>query len=185
MVQQSLNSLIGFWEFASKLKTESRKGWAKKLGLQRPESVADHSFALALICLFEGQRRGYDVDKMIKLAVLHDLEEAITGDLTPEEKKVKGRLAIESQKKSAREQLLRSLPAKDQRVYKELWSELDKSKTREARLVHELDKLEMALQANAYSKSGIEVNKLQEFHKSAKNAIKDPQLRKLMREISP
>ena len=180
-----MNPLIGFWEIASKLKTEPRKGWARKLGLQRPESVADHSFALALICLFEGQRRGYNVDKMIKLAVLHDLEEAITGDLTPEEKKVKGKLAVESQRDSAREQLLRYLPTKDQRVYKELWSELDTSKTREARLVHELDKLEMALQANAYSKSGVEINKLQEFQESAKNAIKDPQLRRLMREISP
>ena len=180
-----MNPLIGFWEFARKLKTEPRKGWAKKLGLQRPESVADHSFALALLCLFEGQRRGYNVDKMIKLAVLHDLEEAITGDLTPEEKKAKGKLAVESQRNSAREQLLRYLLGKDKKAYNELWSELDKSKTREARLVHDLDKLEMALQANAYSKNGVGIDKLQEFHESAKNAIKDPQLRKLLREISP
>ena len=179
-----MNPLISFWEFANKLKTEPRKGWAKKLGLQRPESVADHSFALALICLFEGQRRGYNAAKMIKLAILHDFEEAITGDLTPEEKKAKGKQAVESQRNSAREQLLKHLPTKDKRAYEELWSELDANKTKEARLVHELDKLEMALQANSYSKNGVEINKLQEFHESAKRAIGDPQLRKLLREIS-
>lgn len=122
---------------------------------------------------------------MIELAVLHDLEEAITGDLTPEEKKAMGKLAVESQRNSAREQLLRYLPTNDQRVYKELWSELDANKTKEARLVHDLDKLEMALQANAYSKNGVEVDKLQEFHESARKTIKDTQLREVMREISP
>jgi putative hydrolases of HD superfamily len=179
-----LDSLVGFWEIAAKLKTEPRKGWLKKLRLQRPESVADHSFALSLICLFEGQRRGYNVEKMLKLALLHDIEEAITGDLTPEEKRSMGRLAVESQRLSAREQLLGNLPTENRRMYEELWSELDEGHSKESRLVHELDKLEMALQANAYSKSGIDPSKLREFYESAKKEIKDPPLRGLLDEIS-
>jgi 5'-deoxynucleotidase len=179
-----LDSLVRFWEIAAKLKAEPRKGWLKKLRLQRPESVADHSFALSLICLFEGQRRGYNVEKMLKLAILHDIEEAITGDLTPEDKRSKGRLAVESQRLSARQQLLGYIPRKYQRIYEELWAELDEGHTKESRLVHELDKLEMALQANAYSKSGVARSKLREFYESAKNEIKDPQLRGLLGEIS-
>jgi putative hydrolases of HD superfamily len=179
-----LESLVSFWEIAAKLKSELRKGWLAKLRLQRPESVADHSFALALICLFEGQRRGYDVEKMLKLAILHDVEEAITGDLTPEDKRSKGKLAVESQRLSARKQLIGHLPRESQRIYEELWSELDEDHTKESRLVHELDKLEMALQANAYSKSGAEPGKLQEFYESAKNEIKDPHLRSILNEIS-
>ena len=179
-----MDSLISFWEIAAKLKAEPRKGWIEKLRLQQPESVADHSFALSLICLFEGQRRGYNVEKMLELAILHDIEEAITGDLSPEDKKAKGTLTVESERRSARELLLGYLPTKDQRIYKELWSELDENRTKESRLVHELDKLEMALQANAYSKNGVEPGKLREFYESAKKEIKDPQLRSLLREIS-
>ena len=155
-----------------------------KLQLERPESVADHSYAVALICMLEGDRRGYDVEKMLKLAILHDIEEAITGDLTPEDKRAKGKLALESQKTFARGQLLGHLPKDRQRIYSELLSELDENRTKEARLVHELDKLEMALQANAYSRSGVEANKLREFYESAKKEIKDPQLRKLLNKIS-
>ena len=182
-VQSLLNSLVSFWEIAAKLKAEPRKGWLKKLRLQRPESVADHYFALSLICLLEGHRRGYNVEKMLKLAILHDIEEAITGDLTPEDKTAKGRVVVASQKTSAREQLLVSLPMESRRFYKKLFSELDEGKTREAQLVHELDKLEMALQASAYSKQGIEARKLREFYESAKEAIRDPHLRILLTEI--
>ena len=179
-----MDSLISLWEIAAKLKTELRKGWIKNLRLQRTESVADHSFALSLICLFEGQRRGYDTDKMLKLAVLHDLEEAVTGDLTPEDKNTKGEAVVGQEKVSAREQLLSLVPRENQQRYRELWSELDADKTKEARLVHELDKLEMALQARAYSKNGIEARKLGEFYNSAKNAIRDPYLRLILNEIS-
>src|SRR5438445_1988699 len=78
-----LDQLVQFWEFAARLKAEPRRGWLKKLRLQRTESVADHSFALSLLCLFEGERRSFNVERLLKLALLHDLEEAITGDLTP------------------------------------------------------------------------------------------------------
>ena len=179
-----MDSLVRFWEFAEKLKSEPRKGWLKKLRLQRTESVADHSFALSVICLFEGLRRGYNSERMVKLAILHDLEEAVTGDLSPEEKDTKGQVAVEREKISAREKLLSYAPKESQRIYSELWLELDENKTREARLVHELDKLEMALQAHAYSRSGVEFNKLREFYESAKNAIEDPEIRNLLNELS-
>ena len=74
--------MIEFWLYSSRLKEVERKGW-KKLGLKRVESVADHSFALALISLFEAERRKYDPGVVMKLALIHDLEEAITGNLTP------------------------------------------------------------------------------------------------------
>ncbi|TMI14946.1 HD domain-containing protein, partial [Candidatus Bathyarchaeota archaeon] len=74
-----MDQLVRFWEFAARLKAEPRRGWLKKLRLQRTESVADHSFALSILCLFEGERRGHNVERLLKLALLHDLEEAITG----------------------------------------------------------------------------------------------------------
>jgi putative hydrolase of HD superfamily len=178
-----LDQLVQFWEFAAKLKSEPRRGWLKKLRLQRNESVADHSFALSVLCLFEGERRGYNVEKLLKLALLHDLEEAITGDLTPQDKESKGENAVKAGKISAREQLLSHFPRENQRAYRDLWSELENGRSEEAQLVHELDKLEMALQANEYAKGGIEAMKLKEFYESATTAIKDPKLKRILDEI--
>jgi putative hydrolase of HD superfamily len=183
-VKIGLDPLVQFWEFAARLKSEPRRGWLKKLRLQRTESVADHSFALSLLCLFEGERRGYNVERLLKLALLHDLEEAITGDLTPQDKESRGENVVRTQKISAREQLLSHFPHENQRAYRELWSELENEGSKEAQLVHELDKLEMALQANEYARGGIEAAKLKEFYESSMAAIKDPKLKRLLDEIS-
>ncbi len=183
-VEVGLDPLVQFWEFAARLKSEPRRGWLKKLRLQRNESVADHSFALSLLCLFEGERRGYNVERLLKLALLHDLEEAITGDLTPQDKESRGENIVRTQKISAREQLLSHFPRENQRAYRELWSELENERSKEAQLVHELDKLEMALQANEYARGGIEAAKLKEFYESSMAAIKDPKLKRLLDEIS-
>ncbi len=180
----TLDQLVQFWELAARLKAEPRRGWLKKLRLPRNESVADHSFALSLLCLFEGERRGYNVERLLKLALLHDLEEAITGDLTPQDKKSRGENVVRTQKISAREQLLSYFPQENQRAYRDLWSELENEKSKEAQLVHELDKLEMALQANEYARGGIEATKLKEFYESSMGVIKDPKLRRLLDEIS-
>jgi putative hydrolase of HD superfamily len=134
--------------------------------------------------LFEGERRGYNVERLLKLALLHDLEEAITGDLTPQDKELRGEDAVRTQKISARERLLSYFPQENQRTYRDLWSELENEKSKEAQLVHELDKLEMALQANEYARGGIEATKLKEFYESSMAAIKDPKLRRLLDEIS-
>ena len=179
-----LEKLVQFWELAARLKAEPRRGWLKKLRLQRNESVADHSFALSLLCLFEGEKRGYNVERLLKLALLHDLEEAITGDLTPQDKESRGESAVRTQKIFAREQLLSYFPEENQRAYRDLWSELENEKSREAQLVHELDKLEMALQANQYARAGIEATKLKEFYESSMAAIKDPKLKRVLGEIS-
>jgi putative hydrolase of HD superfamily len=124
------------------------------------------------------------VERLLKLALLHDLEEAITGDLTPQDKESKGENIVKAQKISARQQLLSYFPKENQRAYRELWSELENEKSKEAQLVHELDKLEMALQANEYAKGGIEAMKLKEFYESARAAIQDPKLQQLLDEIS-
>ncbi|OLD78979.1 hypothetical protein AUF62_01080 [archaeon 13_1_20CM_52_20] len=121
---------------------------------------------------------------MLKLALLHDLEEAITGDLTPQDKESRGESAVRTQKISAREQLLSYFPEENQRAYRDLWSELENEKSKEAQLVHELDKLEMALQANQYARAGIEATKLKEFYESSMAAIKDPKLKRVLGEIS-
>jgi len=58
---------------------------AKKLGLKNPESVADHAYCVAAIAMVLSDSKKLDSEKILKMAILHDLAESITGDLTPED----------------------------------------------------------------------------------------------------
>jgi putative hydrolases of HD superfamily len=176
-----LSGITRFWECAARLKALERKGW-KRLDLPRVESVADHSFALALISLFEAERRGWDTKRVLKLALIHDLEESITGDLTPADKRARGMIGVNVQRDNAIRQLLRMLPARRRGTYRALWRDLRLQRSREARLVHQLDKFEMALQANRYSKK-VGRKRVADFYASAAEEITDGPLRRELAKV--
>src|SRR5579864_3358994 len=130
--------------------------------------------------MFEAERRKYRTDDAVRMALIHDLEEAITGDMTPEEKKVRGRVMVQAAKRKAIGRLLLVLPSKSRRSYRKLWTDFSLSRTKEARLVHEMDKLEMAFQAKAYA-SKVGRDRVAVFYRSAAQGIKDPGLRRALR----
>ncbi len=175
--------LVEFWSQALRLKNEPRRGWLQSLHVRKIESVADHSFGVAILALFEAERRGFDVGHVLKLALVHDLEEAITGDLTPKDKRRLSLRGVSSRKKRARQKILTVLPISQKTGLEEAWSELDVGRTREARLVKSLDKLEMALQASVYESKGADAEKIKDFYRSARRGIEDPQLRKTLEQI--
>jgi len=176
-----LNSLFRFWQYASELKREERKGWQKRVE-GRVESVADHSFAVALLGLYEGERRGYDLERILKLALIHDLEEAIMGDLTPQDKARRGTTGVERDRERAIRELLLKLPPKSRPSYLNLWIDLRERRSKEARLVHELDKVEMAFQAHRYGKRTGQ-RKMRDFYESATKETNDPILRRALATI--
>jgi putative hydrolase of HD superfamily len=176
-----LESLVKFWRYGAGLKLVERKGW-KKFRVKRRESVAEHSFALALLAMLEADRRGYDVERVLRLALLHDLEEAITGDLTPRDKELRGGSRVLRDKRKAIGEIVRRLPGKRRGYYRELWLDLRLLQTREARLVHELDKLEMVLQASVYAKK-IGRSRVLDFYSSAGEGIHDPVLRRILNSV--
>jgi len=173
-----LDQLSRLWQYAEDLKLEKRKGW-KVLGLREIESVADHSFALALLTLVEAERRKYNVEDAVKIALIHDLEEAITGDLTPDDKITRGSARVRAAKQDAVKELLTSFPQINRRSYRRLWTDLRLLRTREARLVHELDRLEMALQAKSYERK-VGRERVDDFYQSARKDIRDPRIRRLL-----
>jgi 5'-deoxynucleotidase len=170
--------LSELWRYAEGLKVEERKGW-KILGLRDVESVADHSFALALLTLVEAERRNYKVEDAVKIALIHDLEEAITGDLTPDDKKTRGPARVRAAKQKAVRELLMIFPQRSRRSYRRLWTDLRLLRTREARLVHELDRLEMVFQAKAYEKK-VGSKKVTDFYRSARREIRDPRIGRVL-----
>jgi 5'-deoxynucleotidase YfbR-like HD superfamily hydrolase len=69
------DGLFEVLQAAGRLKTLKRAGWVR-VGLPEPESVADHSFRVALLAVLFGPRLGLNGEKLVRLALLHDLAEA-------------------------------------------------------------------------------------------------------------
>jgi len=176
-----LDAIYKFWQYAAALKREPRKGWRKRVE-GRVESVADHTFAVALLSLYEGERRGYDLGKILRLALIHDLEEAIIGDLTPKDKARRGVARVQRDKDRAIRELLSKFPAKSRPAYLRLWTDLRERRSKEARLVHQLDKVEMAFQAKEYGKRTGQ-RKMRDFYDSASKETNDPILKNALASI--
>ncbi|THG19585.1 hypothetical protein TEA_029272 [Camellia sinensis var. sinensis] len=128
--------------------TTKRKGWVNH-GIKGPESIADHMYRMALMALIAGDLPGVNRERCIKIAIVHDIAEAIVGDITPSD-------GVPKQEKSRLEQaalnemcevLGGGLRAEEM---KELWAEYENNSSIEANLVKDFDKVEMILQALEY-----------------------------------
>jgi putative hydrolase of HD superfamily len=82
----------------------------------------------------------------------------------------------------AMSEILESLPEKIQNDYHNLWNEFLLRDTHESKLVHELDKLEMALQAKIYEKE-VDPERVKPFIISAVEQIIDPDVKKVLMDI--
>ncbi|MGQ0606643.1 MAG: HD domain-containing protein [Candidatus Nitrosotenuis sp.] len=174
------SSNLKLFEFIIRLKTIPRTGWQKKLGMVHTESIADHAYSVAAIAMFLSDAKKLDSEKTIKMAILHDLAESITGDLTPDDVTKSKKIKLEN---IAMKKILSSLDAKTRKQYWSLWIEYQKNISKEAKLLHQVDKLEMALQANAYKKSGYSKQKLWQFFDSAKKQISDYDIKKILTQL--
>ncbi|TVU46393.1 hypothetical protein EJB05_05926 [Eragrostis curvula] len=92
----SASSAIDFLTLCHRLKTTKRKGWINH-SIKGPESIADHMYRMALMALIAGDLPAVDRERCIKIAIVHDLAEAIVGDITPSD-------GIPKAEKSRREQ---------------------------------------------------------------------------------
>lgn len=170
-MKNAIKDLVDFLKLVGKLKRTPRTGWITKVKVNEPESVADHSYRTSVLCMLFGDLKGVNANSMIRMALLHDLCESIIGDLPPDESGEKKR-----KENQAMIDALSLLPRKLSKAYYALWQEFMTGKTREARLVHELDKMEMAIQAIEYKKEGYGSKRLSEFLASAKAMISDDKI---------
>jgi len=167
-----------FFQIAG-LKKLPRSGWKIKLELVDSESVAEHSYMMSVMSMVLADMKSLNSEKVIKMSILHDWAESKIGDFMPDE--------IGHDKKSELEnyamtEILELLPQKIQSDYQDMWNEFLVRDTPEARLVHELDKLEMALQAKIYE-TDIDPEKLTPFIISAVEQIMDPDVKKILMDI--
>jgi putative hydrolases of HD superfamily len=173
--------LIDFFYVVSELKKVPRKGWKEKVGIDKPESVADHSYGTAMMAMVFSDTRNLDTEKILKMALLHDLAESVTGDFTPNEISKENKKIIESE---AMESILSNLRSNLAESYKEIWKEYQEGTTAESTLIHDIDRLEMAVQAAKYFSEGFPKDKLQEFIEAARKEIKSKELLEILNTLS-
>lgn len=150
MQPRDLNGILEFLRAAERLKTTSRSGFTSA---GRPESVAEHTWRLCLMALvLRPEFPDIDFAKLVKICLVHDLGEAIGGDVpAPEQAR---RLARDpSATKAVQERqdlltLLEPLPPPLRAEITALWDEYEAAESPEARLAKALDKLETILQHN-------------------------------------
>lgn len=138
---------LASWAKVLALKHTVRTGWVEK-GVPEPESVASHSYGVALLVLLLAGRSESELnlEKCLKLALVHDLAEAVTGDLTPSS-------PVSKQEKDQMERVVMQ-DFSQQLAFPDLialWEEYTAAQTEEALFVKQLDKLDMILQSDYYS----------------------------------
>lgn len=138
----NIEMMISFLNKIEKLKCITRHSWTSE---GRKESVAEHSWRLAImIYLLRDELKECDIDKMVTMALFHDISEVKFGDV-PGFSKTKNDIEKE---KMVLEEISRE--------YKELGinhiigvvKEFDNKQSIEAKIVNALDKLEGLIQHN-------------------------------------
>ena len=147
------------------LKGLRRTGWVER-GVRDPESVADHSYGVALLALLLAEERraaGEDIDVLgvVRMALLHDLPESETGDLSPRQRRERYGADDVVARNEQREAEARAMTALLERAssslrvsWQESWQEYREGRSPEAKLVRDVDKMECLLQTLSYERGG-------------------------------
>ncbi len=152
--------MIDFLLASYALKDEQRAGWVLR-DVSEPESVADHSWGTALLCLLYApdNEAPYRVDRerAVAMALVHDIAEAEMGDvatrvhpeertMSPEEKRRRESEAFETLVSLLPQQLV------GRAELVELWREYEAAQTDTARFVRDMNLCDMCLQALLYQR---------------------------------
>lgn len=163
-----MKNLLNFLIETGKLKSKPRRGWQIHR-IKNPETTAEHIFHLALLVWVLGKNKEINLERAIRMALIHDLCEVYAPDFTSYDAKAlkeKGRITIKEvlnlkpvtgrptlnqrkrlekikQKMEARamKKLLAKLPSNLRKEINFLWLDYEKGLTSEAKFVKQADKL--------------------------------------------
>ena len=142
MQADELEGVLTFLRDAERLKTVTRSGWTST---GQRESVAEHTWRLCLMAmLLYDHAEGIDLARLLKMCLIHDLGEAIGGDI-PAPAQAAG-MSKAGKERVDLLQLVGPLPSAAQAEIIALWDEYEAASSPEARLAKGLDKLETILQ---------------------------------------
>lgn len=170
-----MKNLVKFFHDIGSLKEIPRRGWVIN-DIKHGESIADHVFRASLMAWVLGrEKRGLNLERLLKMALMHDICEIYAGDITPYDsilpkdgkkrrelmktwprftaaQKLKISKKKHEKEKKALNKLLKDLPETLQREMRTLWLDYEKGLTPESRFFKQMDRLENFLQALEYWK---------------------------------
>lgn len=183
-----------------------RRGWVIR-DIKNPESIAEHTFRVAIMAwiLADQKNKKLNTEKLLKMALIHDICEVYSGDITPydsilpkdkkkrkellktwprfteEEKK---KLAEEKYKKekAGLEKLIKDLPPRLRNEIKSLWLDYEAGVSPEGRFFKHADRIESFLQAAEYWKDYKNLP-LKPYWIQAEELHDDPTLLKFIEQI--
>lgn len=137
-----ISGVLAFLREAERLKSTRRSAWTST---GEPETVAAHSWRLCLMAMvLADQFPEVRLDRVIRMLLIHDLGEALHGDIPAPLQGASGAKAADERRDLLA--VLAPLPAQSRESIVELWDEYEACETAEARLAKGLDKLETILQ---------------------------------------
>ncbi len=171
-----MEELLNFFIEIGKLKRQKRKGWVLR-GVKDPETIAAHTFRVAILAWFLGEQKKLNINKILKISLIHDLCEVYAGDTTPYDellpkdkkrwkeiiskwprlsKVEKEKIFLKKYKKENRAlaKLIFKLPLSLKKEIKNLWKDYEKGLTPEGRFVRQVDRIENLIQALEYWEKG-------------------------------
>lgn len=132
--------LLKILNVAEKLKCNTRHCYTSS---GRHESVAEHCWRTALMAmLLESEFPQADMNKVIKMILIHDLGEAFTGDIPCFNKTSKD----EANESNVLDDWVKTFPEPEQKQWLELYAEMNALETQEAKIYKALDKMEAVIQ---------------------------------------
>ncbi len=180
-----------FFAFVASLKATPRSGWNIQFPPGSPfqsrhvpesESVGDHSYGLITLAMLLADQLGVDRLKFMVMAVFHDLGESVPpGDVVvyhvPPEEQARLRAEKGVREDAAIEAICHTLGTEGAQ-YLAVWKEYHAQTSQEARLIKELDLLEVAHQAVRYFMQGHVLNP-HDFFDNVRVGISHPVIREL------
>ncbi len=182
----SSKQFVEFQEKVGTLKHLRRTGWVVR-GVPQAETVGSHSWRMALMALqkeAEIKSWGADIDHVIEMCLVHDIAEAVVGDIIPEHHQTTNKKISKEEKKVLESKTIDELAQKfDFPKLKVLFDEYEEQTTSEAKVVKNLDKLDMLLQAYEYTLMYPQIERLGEFMEYNEKDVNLPIFAKEVAEI--
>jgi putative hydrolase of HD superfamily len=204
MYNKDTNNYLDFILEIGKLKGKKRRGWILH-EIKNSETTAEHIFHLTFLVWLLGEEKNINLNRAIKMALVHDLCEVYAEDFTPydsillkskkrlkedlkfwpkftPEMKIKKEIEKSKMENEALEKLLLNLSPKFKNEILNLWKDFQKGASSEARFVKQADKLINFLQGIEYWKKYGKI-KHRLWHRWIKEIIDDPVLIKFFKSI--
>lgn len=200
-----MEDLLNFLIEIGRLKEKKRRGWVLR-GVKNPETIAAHTFRMAIMAWFLGrEEKGLNTGKIIKMSLIHDLCEVYAGDTTPYDKilpkdrnqwkkivnkwprfpkEQKEKNSLEKYKKECKalNKLLLELPSSLKKEVRSLWIDYERGSSPEGKFIRQLDRVENLLQALEYWRKKKQFS-IRPWWIQIEELVDDPILLKFMKSL--